>query len=45
MILQELEPGVFNFSPSKDLRSIFEDLKKNLYEYVEINNEYFKIKL
>lgn len=24
---------------------MFEDIKKNLNEYVEINNEYFKIKL
>jgi hypothetical protein len=24
---------------------MFEDLKKNLSDYVEINNEYFKIKL
>lgn len=31
--------------PSKDLRIIFEDLRKNLTEYVDINNEYFKIKL
>jgi hypothetical protein len=43
--LQDLEPGNFNFNPSKDFRIIFEDLKKNLSDYVEINNEYFKIKL
>jgi hypothetical protein len=43
--LQDLEPGNFNFNPSKDFRVMFEDLKKNLSDYVEINNEYFKIKL
>ena len=44
MILESLKPGEFMFNPSQSLVTFMQELKKQLGEYIEINNEYFKIK-
>ena len=43
--LEQLEPGKFHLNPSQDLINLYQDLKKNIEEFVLINNEYIQIKL
>lgn len=45
LTLEQIDPQNFIFIPSKNLIEMFEDLKAQIEDYKNVNNEYVQIKM